>query len=416
MKRHVVAWILAFLFLTLFGCASQRNLYLSRDYAHETWQQCLASNPDLWKSGADKWFFTGESNDTEFLNKRASAKSAITTMSVAVPDFSIVKINGGFQTQIYGTSGRNSVDVYGPNAGVSSLSVDVEDNGGIFVHAHPDAAQDITKVIVRIGIGHLNDLQQMGCGPIEVIRVSSSSLNISSSPQSSGDIYLSGHVRLMNVSHAGTGNINVFGVDSSNLNIETYGLGGAVNLFGNVGVRTITHHGANDINIIGANSPSLCIFADGVGTVGVKGFVRLNKVETHDHAQVYVSQTSSKLIYSDAFDCSVIGLSGSVGNLYTNTLNATLFQGRSLCAKNVFAVSHDCSHINITACNKAYAKAYDDSSIYFFGPSYLLTSFTKGKAVVVPLEESNWCNKSSEYRAYDYTDAHCQVPRYVGAG
>lgn len=415
MKRYAAACVMVFLFLTLMACAAKRNTYLSADYAHESWQHSLVSNPHPWKSGADKWFLTADANDTEELNMKAPATSAMSTMSVAVPDFNTIKVDGGFQMQIYGTSGHNSVDIYGPNAGVSSLTVDVINNG-IYIHAHPDAAPDVTKVIVRIGIRNLSNLVQMGCGPIEIIQITSKDLSITSTPQSSGDIYLSGHVRLRRVSQQGRGMINVFGVDTRKLDIETCGPCGGVNLYGNVGVQSIIHHGSNDINIIGANSSSLCIFADGAGQVGVKGFVRLKKVETHDYASVYVSQTSSKLIYSDAFDCSQIGLAGSVGNLYTNTLNSTRFQGRSLCAQNVYAESRGSSHINITACNKAFATARDDSSIYFFGPSYLLTSFVKGNGAVIPIEQRNWCNRASEYRSYDYTDMHRQAPRCIGAG
>lgn len=416
MKRFAAAWIMVFLALILMGCAAKQNTYLSADYSCETWQRCLASNPHRWERGADRWFFTADPNTTEEFNRKAPATSAVSTMSVAVPEFSTIRIDGGFQTQIYGTYGHNTVDVYGPNAGVSSLSVDVLNND-VYIHAHPNAAPEITKVIVRIGIRQLNNLVQMGCGPIEGIQLNTTKdISVTSTPTASGPIYLSGHIRLRRVRQAGSSMINIFGVDSRKLNIETCGQCGGVNLAGNVGVRSISHHGLNDINIIGANSPSLCIFANGAGQVGIKGFVRLKKVETHDYVQVYVSQTCSKLIYSDAFDCSRIGLAGSVCNLYTNTFNATRFQGRSLCAQNAYAESRDTSHINITASNRAFATARDDSTIYFFGPSYLLSSFLKGNGQVIPLEGPNWCTRASEFRPYDYTDSHRQLPQFCGAG
>lgn len=420
MNRHViVAWIMVFLYFTLSGCAADQNPYLWSVSSKENWQQCLPSNPNVWKRGADEWFLKRDPCNLDFHQSQTETgyrTSAMSKMSVAVSDsLNTIKVDGGFQTQIYGTEFHNTVDVYGPSVGISSLTVDADDNG-VYVHAHRDASPEIIKVIVRIGVKQLNNLVQMGCGPIDIIRITSPDLAITTTPQASGNIYLSGHVRLRQVIQGGSSRITVFGVDTRNLDIQTCGFCGGVNLWGNVGVRSIIHHGMNDINIIGANSPSLCIFADGGGTVAIKGFVRLGKVETHDHAHVYVSQTSSKLLFVSARDCSLIGLSGSVCNLYANTRDNAGFLAQSLCAQNVYACSHDCSHMNITASKRAFATAKDDSSIYFFGPSYLLTPFKSENGIVVPIEGRNFCNRASEFRDYDYTDAHCSPPRFVGCG
>lgn len=414
-KRPIVAWIMVSLSLLLTGCcAAKKNSYLYADFCTEHWQQCLPRNPCVWKAKASQWFLGGDACDTDFLNHTVAPESAMTTMSVAVPEFAAIQVDGGFQTQIYGSS-HGSVDIYGPNAGVSSLSVEVLDNT-VYIHAHPDALPEITKVIVRVGVPQLSKLVQNGCGPIDVLSVTSHNLAIASGPHASGDVYLSGHVRLNEVSQQGCSTINVFGVDTRDLSIQTSGRGGGVNLYGNVGVRSITHNGANDINIIGANSRSLNIYAAGYGKIGIKGFVRLKKVETHDHTEVYVSQTASKQACGEAYDCSVIGLAGSVGNLYINTYNNARFQGHSLCAQNIYAISSDCSHINLSASNKVFATAIDESSIYFFGPEYLLTRFEKAQGKILAIEERNRCNCASEYRPYDYTDMHEPVTPFCGAG
>lgn len=406
--------LMVLLCVILSGCGSQRNVYLYQDYVREGWQRAVASDPTLWKSHADHWFLTGDANKLEEMNKHAPLTAAISSMSVAVPSFHTIKVSGGFTTQIYGAT-HDSVEVYGPNAGVSSISVDVLGDT-LYVRAHPDARPAITKTIVRIGINHLHHLIQMGCGPIDVLQITSKQLDIVSTPGSSGTIYLSGHVKLTSVRAFGGGSIYVFGVDSRNVSIVTAGCGD-VNLWGNVGIRRINHCGMNDINIIGANSPSLSIYASGAGKVSVKGFVRLKRVEARQHARVYVSQSASSRVDAHAYDCATIGLAGSVGILNVDTHQVSRFYGRGFCAQNIYATSTDTSHMNITACNKAYTRAYDYSSIYFFGPDYLVTRFEKGHGVVVSMNERNWCNMASEYRGYDYTDAHQQRSAcFVGAG
>ena len=417
MKHTVYALVLTWVLflLSLSGCGVKSNPYLCDIRVTENWQCRIMTHPQIWKDGADRWFLSGDTDHVQAFDRSNPADYAMSTMSVAVPNFTSLRIDGGFQTQIYGTSGRNKVDLYGPNAGVSSVNVEVLEDT-VLIHARPDADPAITKVIVRIGVQDLRHLVQMGCGPIDAIQLQTDDFRVETTGSASGDLYLAGHINLHSVNQAGSSTIHVFGVDSRSLTVTTCGYGGGVNLFGRVGVRSITHNGSNDINIIGANSSSLTIMAGGAGKVGVKGFVRLHTVEAHDNAEVYVSNSASRSLCVSVYDCARVGIAGSTGTLHAYTSKSGRFWGKSLCALNAYAVSKDVSHINITASNKAYAKAYDSSSIYFFGPDYLLDSFQNGRGLVMATGERNYCNRYGEFRSYDYTDTHAQRPCFVGAG
>lgn len=251
--------------LLLLSCVKNSYTPPTPDYSNETWQQQIPNDPMRWTKGADTWFLTADANSTEIANRHATSSAAITTSQVQVPDsITQLSIDGAFQTQIFGTDEHTSAFVFGPNAGVRNVAIDVRGNK-VYVYQTDFVPPDIMKkVIVRIGIKNLTKLTQRGPGSIEAIRIWSKQLAIDTTPPACGDIYLSGKFNLQRIIQGGTGKINLFGADTSHLDVKTFG-GGAVNINGRVGVRSIEHHGATDITIIGADSPSLTIDADGCG-------------------------------------------------------------------------------------------------------------------------------------------------------
>lgn len=394
-----VRYLSVFLFVFLLsGCATRPPPHLATDLANEHWQGAVEARPLYWQAGADRWFLTGEA---KLPRARArNGEATMTTMKTTAGNFSDITIDGGFQVQIFG-SDHNSVFIYGPNAAVGEISVE-QGPHAIYIRAKRNAPPTMPQVIVRIGVANLRQLVQAGCGSIEAIQVTSRALRITTTPKASGNIWLSGAVNLQRINKAGTSSIVVFGANTQRLDITTSGQG-AVNVIGNVGARRIEHHGATDINIIGAQSPFLVIVADGTGKIGIQGQASLKKIIAKDSVQIYLYTVYSDLLVAEICDCARVGLAGRVGDLYVNTSGASQFLGRGLCALNIFAQTKGRSHSNLTACNKAYVTAQGESSAYFFGPAYLLSRYQKDNAIVLPIEERNWCTLASEYRPYTYT-------------
>lgn len=416
MKRHVsiissnktpFLIILLFASFLLSGCIFNGDSpQRANDYTEETWQRAVTTNTSSWTKGADRWFFTGEPNGTEQINRRAPDSAGMTTTVVRVSDFTGIKTDGAYQLQVFGTDQANSVYIYGPNAGVNAISVSVQGDTLYVRQTNKEVPNSVMDgVIVRIGIQNLQKFIQKGCGSVEIIRIQTNKLEVMATSTSSGNIYLVGNMNLTRLVQNGSGMITVLGVNSPDLVIRTKG-SGTVNLKGNIGIRSIVHHGQSDINIVGANSNKLDVNADGLGKIGIQGIVKVGCINAKDDVCVFIYNVRSECIEANLAGNARVGLKGFTKDLYVNTINKSVFLGRYLCAENAYVTACNDSHINVTACRKAFASAANQASIYFYGPAAILTEFTKDNGSVVVMGNQTWCSYGSEYRPYSYTYAH----------
>lgn len=383
--------------LTLTGCAYKRTPYLNSDLTKETWQHDVHTSPNGWAKKADRWFLTGDPNATEEQDSAASYSQATTTMMVRVPNtFTNIKAQGVFQVQIFGSYDCNSVYVYGPNKEVRETEIKVVGDT-LYLRQSPDATHNMDKVIIRVGIMNLHNLVQAGPGSIEGRVVRSDELNILS--QGQGNIYLSGGVNLRRVNAMDKGSINVFGAISPYLVVKSSG-SGCINLSGNLGVKNIQHHGRGDINLIGVNSRALKIYADGRGKIGLNGRFNVNEITAKDSTAVFGYNVQSDSLYVYTFDQARVGLAGYVNNLTVNSANGSRFEGRNLHAFDAYVRASDSAHINVTATNKIFAAATQNSSVYFYGSPKLLSQFVSGNGLVIPVWGSERPAGFSSYRTY----------------
>ncbi|TAK78317.1 MAG: hypothetical protein EPO11_01465 [Gammaproteobacteria bacterium] len=378
----------------------------NNDFGQEHWRQYVDVNPNQWTRGADRWFFTGEPNDTELANRDAPYTAAMSSMNVRIPDIaSRVRVKGDFQVQLYGTQEHANAYLTGPNAALQAVAVEVRGDT-VYVHQTQPMSSDIMhQVIVRIGIKTLHALTQMGNGRIEAIGMSSEDLCIATTADACGAIYLAGRVNVKRVTQGGYGAITVVGANALNLDIVSTG-SGPVNMSGNLGIRSITHHGKGNINIIGTNSYPMQIDTDGSGKIGIYGCANLKNITAKDNTAVYAYPIATDTLSVIAKNNARIGLSGHALNLSVETYNASRFEGRNLCAQNAYVKAFGASHINVTASSKIFASASPNSSVYFYGPANLLSSFPGTNEHVIAMGYPTWCNYNSEYRPYNYTYSH----------
>lgn len=390
MKRIITNGLLVLVTILLTACAFKGNPYPNTDQTNEKWPAYVQTNPNAWVNGASRWFLTGDPNITEEANMAAPPKSAMSTMMVRVADFDKIRVDGSFQVQIFGTYEHNSVFLYGPNAEVRQIAVEVKGDT-LCVRAADGSSGKLDKVIVRIGIVNLNKLTQLGCGRIEGRQLRSTGLEIISS--GSGKMYLAGNVNLRRVTQNGDGTISVFGAQTPMLDITTTKMGG-VNVSGQIGLRSIRHSGRNDINLIGANGGDATIYAEGSGKIGMNGNVNIREITAKDETCVYSYCVRSNSLYAYVSGKAKVGLAGSANDLYVETSGIAQFLGRDLLAQSAYVRANGSSHINVTARNKIYAAATGSSSVYFFGTPTALSQYLSGNGTVIPI----WFDRPSHYQ------------------
>lgn len=389
-----IHYALGFILLTLAGCASRVYPTLNTDYANEQWRQQIETNPNAWTQDADAWFLTGGTTKVE---ADAPETAAISTMQVKVPQFTTIRTNGSYQVQLFGAKGNpNSVFIYGPNAEVRQVNIQVRGNM-LCLDQGDQPKANLKHVIVRIGVGDLNKLTIRGSGSVEGLSLNSTSLILDS--KSSQRVILSGSMNVKRIISSGNGNVTVLGANTPQLDVMMSGEG-TVNVSGNVGIRRLMHEGIGDFNLIGANSDGVTVCARGSGKLGFSGNFDIKNVEAHDHTCVLMmsSQSQSPTFY--LYDQSKVGVAGWTNSVTVYTYNNAKFLGRYLSADNAYVRAANDSHINVAARSRIFAAATDSASIYYFGESAILTQFVSGHGVVVPM----WDNSSS------YKDRPSQRP------
>jgi hypothetical protein len=375
--------------LVLVSCATSRNPYPRTDLTNENWVSLVDTNPNHWAVGADRWFMTGDPNATEVMVHHAPDRAAISTMAVRVPDFTGIRTNGDFQVQIYGTYDHNAVYVYGPNAGVRQVVVEVRNNV-LCISQIKNATRETGRVIVRIGVVNLQRLTHQGCGTVEGRQLRSTGLYVVSAGQ--GNMYLAGNMNLHDVLDTNKGSISIFGAVSAKLNIRAIG-SGSVNISGNIGLNSILHKGSGDINLIGVSGHSVKINAMGKGKIGLLGNADISEIRACDSTCVFAYCLNSDSLYVYTFNSARVGLAGRVNHLYVDTTGSSRFGGRYLQATDAYVRTRDGSHANIMAVNRMFASATNNGSVYFYGSPDIMSQFVNGNGTVIPI----WYKDGSNY-------------------
>lgn len=413
MKRYFSIAVCVLFFLTLISCATNRTAHVNNNFTQETWMTGVEKDPAQWLQGSDAWFRNG--NPYIQVRYNAPYSLAMSNMSVRVPNFTNIKTNGNFQVQIYGTQGSNSVTIYGPNSAVRAIKVEVIGNTLCLIQAEK-APSNMRQVVVRIAVAQLNNLVQMGNGTVEGIRLFSNRLNVLST--GCGNVYLSGNLNVQKITSTFKGSIIIFGANTPKLDIKTTGAG-CVKVSGNIALGTIIHKNkaTGDVSLIGVNGNCASrIFAEGRGKISINGRANIRELRASGHTCVYVYPTGSGALYVYAQDSAKVGLAGSANNIFVDTSGSARFYGRYLCVRDAYVRAHDWSHVNVTASNKIFAAATQNSSVYFFGSPQIMSQFVSANGVVIPVWIAGMpaCGAMPGYRAYVFKGAKQAIPMQMG--
>jgi hypothetical protein len=387
MKRYILLGIACVTSLILTSCASNNNnLYKAQvrnDLVQENWINHVTMTPDGWTNHADKWFSTDEPRNFNEFDPKAPAGRAITAMMVRVPDFTNITVEGPYRVQIYGSEMHNTLYVLGPNEAARHTAVEIKGNT-LFIHPATECAKGCgnpNDVVIRIGIHDLANLNANGTGLIEGKLISSSGLSIKST--NNNEILLTGEIRLQRIFQSSMATTSVIGAYSPVVDVKV--VNGTVNLSGRIGIRRIIKQGTGNLNIIGADSDSLDIRSSGSGVTTINGYVNLRKIDVTESSRVYLYWVNSNGIYINLNGNARLGLAGSANNIDVEVGGNARFEGKYLRAENVYIRTNGYSHANVTPRAKLFANAMDNSSIYFFGSPNVVSRYTAGNGIVIPV-------------------------------
>ncbi len=393
--RH---WLIAAFFCmsTLISC-THTYTPTSQDFLRENWMHNVNLNPMNWTHGADRWFFTGEPTPMERYANRAPSDTAMSVTEVKVPQFTHIKIDGCFRVQLTGGQPHNALVILGPNEALHQIVVQVWGDTIVVTQVHDKDPKkpmaNLKNVIVRIAVSDLRHLTVRGGVDLEGRLLVSDGMVIEAN--NSGTVLLNGHINLLKVHNSGPGTVSVIGAYTPCLDISVGG-SGTVNVSGRVGIQSVYNVGAGKVNIIGADSRSLVVNACGNSFTAIAGYVNLKRLNAADNACVYIYWVKSPCASVTLSGNARVGLAGTVGSLDLLVADNARFGGQYLHGRNIEVQTHGSAHANVAADRKIFASAVDKSSIYSFGSSAIVSSYTAGYGTIVPV----WNATAMPFPAY----------------
>jgi Putative auto-transporter adhesin, head GIN domain len=390
MKKSILLVIACLTCLFLAGCASNPASYktqLARNQMQETWINHINLDPNIWMAHADRWFYTDQPRSFNEYAMHAPDGAAITAMMVRVPDFTNIIVSGPYRVEIYGRQFHNSLFILGPNEAARHVAVDI--NGSqISIHPASDCSRTSCgneQIIIRIGIHELQSLTANGSNFIEGKEITSMGLTVKSTARN--EILLTGNMNVTCVTQAGPGTISIIGAYSPAL--ELIDNNGNINISGHIGLRNVIKQGAGAINVIGMDTDGLKINSSGSGVTALAGYANLRKVTVKGSSRVYLYWVTSGGIYITLHDQARLGLAGSAGNIDLEADGSSHFEGKYLRVDNMYVTTRGTAHANVYPQSKLFANASDYSSIYFFGSPNVVSRYTSGSGIIIPIFNDN---------------------------
>jgi hypothetical protein len=401
MKKFILLAMTCLVVSLTAGCVSPPSYYknqINRNLVQENWLKHINLNDRKWIAGADRWFYTDEPRSFNEYARRAPEEAGITQMMVRVPDFNTMVVSGPYKVQIMGRQLHNTLFILGTNNATRHVAVDIT---GSTLNIHP--AADCTKdacgnkdVIIRIGVRELNSLTANGNGFIEGKGITSSGLTITSNGPNR--VLLTGMMNVQRIVQNGPGNTTVIGAYSPNMDIAVPG-NGNVNVSGHVGIRNVMKKGSGIVNIIGADTDGLKIASQGTGIVAIAGYANLKKISVSQNSRVYIYWINSDGIYVSLRDNARLGLAGSAHNMDLDVANNSRFEGKYLRTDAIYVNTRNAAHANVLPQQKLFANASGDSTVYFFGSPNVVSRYTSGNALVIPIFNDT-CPVAPKMRMY----------------
>jgi hypothetical protein len=116
--------------------------------------------------------------------------------------------------------------------------------------------------------------------------------------------------------------------------------------------------------------------------------VNLREVTAIDNSRVYINCAQSRKLAVLEKNNAEVGIAGAVNMLDVNTADLACFLGEYLHGDTVYIKTSELSHADVVANNRIFAESSDDSSIYFFGSSHILSSFPSQEGKIIVLGHS----------------------------
>lgn len=371
------------------------------DRWQETWLQQVPVSHKHWTHAVRSGFFAAEPSIGERRLSNTPFDQGLTVLAVRVPSFTDVRINGCFQTQIIGDQDQNSVYIAGTQDAIRQIPVEIQGKSIYIGQTKGNAClADLRRAIVRIGVQRLSRLAIYGSGDIEARNMTSHGMVIIAS--GNGNTVISGHYAVKGIDLLGNGRLTLIGAHSDDLTIHAPG-SGDLSMRGNVGIGCIQHTGGGDIHIMNAWSRNLSLKTAGSGITAIQGNnINLTTVTAQDNSRVYIHGTDSAYIRAKGHQTAEIGLSGHTDTLEASFKDCSHFWGASLHSRVTYVDTQDAAHANVQALGRLFAKATNESSIYYCAATGDVSRFVSGNSMILPrcFENTPWKMPAVWTRAY----------------
>src|ERR1700722_11059485 len=103
MKKYILPGVACLAALIFSGCANnsaRHSVDIQKNLESEHWMQHINLDPNKWTKNASPWFFNNEPTRFDQYESNSPLSRAITNMTIRVPDFKRIRVEGPFRIQI----------------------------------------------------------------------------------------------------------------------------------------------------------------------------------------------------------------------------------------------------------------------------------------------------------------------------
>lgn len=270
----------------------------------------------------------------------AVAEPLLSKQFSAAP-FNAIDIAGDIRVEIINGQTQPSLQLIGDSNSLKQAYASVKE-GILYLSTTGDSTAPM-RLLARVSSCSLNQLNYTGSGHVIGANLTGPLTVIS---KGSGTLILSGDdINLRRLTTAGTGNVNILGINSGLLDIDDNG-SGKVNLEGNMVLQNLVYNSDAPLSISWVNSTNVNITGNGRGR---------------------------------------IFLAGNAGQIAANVSDHAYLDAKYLRAKRGFIQTQDSARADVWTQCALNTLAKGGSTIYYYNDPPMLNNYTKPPGTVLSM-------------------------------
>ena len=242
-----------------------------------------------------------------------------------------------------------------------TVSADVK-NGILYVSGSTGWSRDATSAVVEVDLQTLNDLSVKRTTSVYVQSLAPTRTNFSAID--ANDIDIRGAFMMPN-----------FTLDQ----VKRFYMQGYIDM-GNVHLVD-----ADQVNIEGLQSSDMNITQQGLGSVGMHGYSNVTNIDQTGSVELNLVWSNSQMVRINLSGSAKLNIAGVTGKMVVHAKNSSQLNARYLIAKTVYVRANDSVIANVFASHKLFAQATDHSQGHYYGCPKLVESYPENSGVILGL-------------------------------